>query len=566
MGSMGKLMGGCVMLGLLCACPKPPGFADLKEAYIREWVKFYPSRAFSQGHKGSAFRFEDFEAGRIDDWIRYNRMTINTSQILKGFTVDEESDFRLLLRQAQMELEGWEIDPAYHNDPSLYAGLISQAMTHVLVREDLTAEERYKAIVERLSGINNLCDQARFYLKDGRPSTTRNAISLLRRSAQFLETDLPGIAEGWTSSVEDLKRNCSQTAGNIKDLALHIETKILPGITRVDAYGKSEYERKLKSFLARDLTPKALASEAKAEMDHVRQLMVDEAAAWAGESGAAEGVDPLPLALEAMEADRLDNAADLLASFTQLTAEIEVFIRDKQLATLADEQTLFIDLSPPHFSGASVGGVYPAGPFNPEARTLFYLPSIPDDAPQEARDGFYRSFNNHFNAMITAHEMIPGHYHQFKMAVKNPSLTRSLFADGVYVEGWGTFCEELALDAGWRDGNRLTRLAHLRKRMENAVRAYVSVMVHCESWDQEKMNQFVVEEGMLPPQFASNLWNRVLSSPMQLTTYYLGSSAFRELYEEEKARLGDGFSNKGFCDAVLAEGAVFIDALPQLIR
>ncbi len=168
--------------------------------------------------------------------------------------------------------------------------------------------------------------------------------------------------------------------------------------------------------------------------------------------------------------------------------------------------------------------------------------------------------------MITAHEMIPGHYHQFKMAVKNPSLTRSLFADGVYVEGWGTFCEELALDAGWRDGNRLTRLAHLRKRMENAVRAYVSVMVHCESWDQEKMNQFVVEEGMLPPQFAANLWNRVLSSPMQLTTYYLGSSAFRELYEEEKARLGDGFSNKGFCDAVLAEGAVFIDALPQLIR
>jgi len=134
------------------------------------------------------------------------------------------------------------------------------------------------------------------------------------------------------------------------------------------------------------------------------------------------------------------------------------------------------------------------------------------------------------------------------------------------VEGWGTFCEELALDAGWMNGNRLTRLAHLRKRMENAVRAYVSVMVHCEGWDQETLAAFAVEKGKLPPQFATNLWSRVMNSPMQITTYYLGSRGFRELYQAEQDRLGSNFKLRDFCDNILKAGAVPIHKLPQLLQ
>ena len=87
--------------------------------------------------------------------------------------------------------------------------------------------------------------------------------------------------------------------------------------------------------------------------------------------------------------------------------------------------------------------------------------------------------------MIIAHEIYPGHYLQLKVAAGEAPALRSLFANGVYVEGWGTFSEELMLDAGWDDHNRLTRLAHLRKRLENATRAYVSVMVHVHDWNEE---------------------------------------------------------------------------------
>jgi len=248
----------------------------------------------------------------------------------------------------------------------------------------------------------------------------------------------------------------------------------------------------------------------------------------------------------------------------RLTEQAEQFVRDQGLASVPEKTTLVVDLSPPHFAGAAVGGVYPAGPFDPEADTLFYLPSVPDQAPEAQREGFYRSFNNHFNAMIIPHEMFPGHYLQLKVASRNPHLVRSLFESALHSEGWATLCERLALEAGWDDQHPLTWLAHLRKRLENATRAYVSVQVHCHGWDRQRLEEFAVGEGLLAPQFAVNLWHRVIASPFQLTSYFLGNRAFEALYEAERERRGDGFRIRGFSDRILEAGSVPLDELPRL--
>jgi uncharacterized protein (DUF885 family) len=221
---------------------------------------------------------------------------------------------------------------------------------------------------------------------------------------------------------------------------------------------------------------------------------------------------------------------------------------------------LYVALSPAHFSGAAVGGVYPSGPFDPQADTLFYIPSVSDDAPEEVREGFYRSFNDHFNAMIISHEMFPGHYLQYKVAVSEAPPVRSLFANGAYTEGWGSFVEEVMLDAGWADNAPLTRLAHLRKRLENATRATVSVQVHTAGWDREQVLEFAREEGLLAPQFAENLWQRVVNSPLQITTYFVGWIQFKELY----AQRPEG-PLMPWVDAVLRAGPVPMNLLPPLL-
>jgi uncharacterized protein (DUF885 family) len=319
------------------------------------------------------------------------------------------------------------------------------------------------------------------------------------------------------------------------------------------------------------MTPEELADISLQEVREVRGLMKELARRYRAESHPDQEVSEdfaslVGKAIADMEENRESRQQDFLKFFEDLIDRAEGFVRKKGIATLPEERTLFTALSPSHFAGAAVGGVYAAGPFDPAAITLFYLPTIPDSAAEAAKEGFYRSFNNHFNTMIITHEIFPGHYMQSKIAAGNPRIVRGLFGDGLYVEGWATLCEVITLDQGWNGHDKLDRLAHLRKRLENATRAYTSVQVHCFGWGKEEVARFAVEEGLLAPQFALNLWDRVTGSPLQLTSYFLGFRKFTKLLEDEKERLGESFRLKSFCDGVLQAGAVSIDRLPDLIR
>ena len=345
----------------------------------------------------------------------------------------------------------------------------------------------------------------------------------------------------------------------------HIRENVLPDASIHDRLDGKDYARKLKIYTDSDITPAQLRDSAVAEIEEVRRLMVIEAKAWWNEFGSsapmpADKSELLGAVMAKMEQARSDNRAGFLDFFRDLTDRAEKFLLENDLATVPLPRTIYVGLSPDHFSGAAYGGVYSAGPFNPGADTLFYLPSIPDDSTAEQKSGFYRSFNDHFNTMIIAHEIYPGHYLQYKVAAATAPALRTLFGNGVYIEGWGTFSEELMLDAGWDDHNRLTRLAHLRKRLENATRAYVSVMVHVHDWNKDQVMEFAVKRGLLPPQFALNLWVRVMNNPLQIPSYFLGFHGFRELWQAEQARLGDNFTTREFVDKVLRAGPIPIDA------
>jgi uncharacterized protein (DUF885 family) len=157
---------------------------------------------------------------------------------------------------------------------------------------------------------------------------------------------------------------------------------------------------------------------------------------------------------------------------------------------------------------------------------------------------------------------------QFKVGLEHASTVRALFHNPYHAEGWASFSEILMLDAGWAKGNKLTRLAHLRKRLENATRSYISVMVHAEGWSEEQVIEFATTRGLLPAQFAENLWYRAsdLDMALQLTSYFVGFHAFEALWREEQQRLGDRFEQKAFVDSVLRAGSIPISALREIVR
>lgn len=549
----------------------PPEPARLVADYIAAWKAFYPSQAFGYGDADSAAAFEDFDGERVPQWLALNARAAAAADALladSGLDVQTRTDLQMLRAQAIGEQADWREDEPLSSQPQWYAEQVSQALTHLLVREQLAPPAREAALLERLRGVARLCRLGVTRLDGGNALRTQTALRTLAGTRAFYESGLAALLETWPESPASAERGpaIAEAVAAIRALEAHVEA-LLPNLPGQASIGAERYAAKLSRRSGGNLTPAALREDALAEVRRVRALMIDEAGRWQRSLDDAPKApanlaneELLARALEAMEADREDNTADFLDQFEALTAASERFVVDRAIATVPTPTTLYIALSPAHFSGAAVGGVYPSGPFDPQADTLFYIPSVPDDAPAAAREGFYRSFNDHFNAMIISHEMFPGHYLQYKVAVSEAPALRSLFPDGAYVEGWGSFVEELLLDAGWADNAPLTRLAHLRKRLENATRAYVSVQVHAAGWGREQVLSFARDEGLLAPQFAENLWQRVVNSPLQITDYYVGWTQFQALY----AARGDG-PLRDWVDAVLRAGPVPPGLLPPLL-
>jgi uncharacterized protein (DUF885 family) len=156
--------------------------------------------------------------------------------------------------------------------------------------------------------------------------------------------------------------------------------------------------------------------------------------------------------------------------------------------------------------------------------------------------------------MIVAHELIPGHYTQLKYAAHHPRKIRALFADPVYVEGWGTFCERLLLDLGF--GNSRARLAHLKKQMENIARTIVDIKVHTQGMTEAQVREFVTRDAFQGEQLARNMWMRTLTSAPQITTYFLGYDQIQSLYADVRRARGSAFVLRRFMDGMMELGPV----------
>lgn len=165
-----------------------------------------------------------------------------------------------------------------------------------------------------------------------------------------------------------------------------------------------------------------------------------------------------------------------------LVPALEALVRANDLATLPAHRSLVVGTSPAYLAGQSVVGVDGAGPFEPTAVTFLFVPVPGGSANRSERASFFADFNRPFTRMIVAHELIPGHYLQGRIAARVGRPVRAIFTDGVYTEGWGMFVERLMLEAGW--GGPLEWLAHYKKQLENIARTIVDIRVHTKGLDR----------------------------------------------------------------------------------
>src|SRR5207248_9384308 len=288
-------------------------------------------------------------------------------------------DSELLGRAVDREIFALTVLHTPERDPLYWTGIVSNSVVFLLVRDNRAEEAKARA-----RQIPRLLRTAEETLTTGAaPELCAIAAAQARASAQF-------FAGGF---------KVPEAAAALEHFAAFLDAlqKKATGSPRLGA----NYAEVLRlSTGERD--PDALL--ARAERDLVAKRKEAEAfvqSVWPG--------DDLRTAFARVEAVHHADTNDWVAFGARLVDEAEAFTKAHDVVTLPEPRTLVTARSPSYFVGQSVGGVYPAGPYDPEARTLYFLPVPPDAATPEQREAFFRDFNDPFLRMITAHEILPGH-------------------------------------------------------------------------------------------------------------------------------------------------------------
>lgn len=564
-----------LVVGLATPAHASPTVASLVDGYVERYFQTFPTRATEAGRHDLDTQLEDLTPAAVDAWLTFNRETraALVDALASGdISDDDRLDAEAVTAQIDREVHEFAVRKRPARDPLFWTSILANATVFLLVRDDQPVEARVNAATSRARLLGRLARQARQALSTSDPSHVvpefcRLAARQSRSAATFYGDGFPRTVAGLLSqsggqenvgtSVDNARDGGRQAASALAELADFLE-QLAARATGSPRLG-DDYATVFRLGTGISEPVSQVLARAEADLAAKRRETAEYGrSVWhelvPGETPPADDATLVRRLFDRVEADRDTEIGEYVAGWRRNTAELERFVRQKGMMTLPDPLTLIIDTSPSYFAGQSVGGVYPAGPYAPEGKTLLFVPVPADTATPAERDAFYRDFNRSFNRMIAPHELIPGHYVQLKYAARHPRKVRALFADAVYVEGWGTFCERLLLDQGW--GGPLPRLAHLKKQLENIARAIVDVRVHTQDLSQDAVMRFVKEEAFQGDQLARNMWVRSIRTAPQITTYYLGYREVARLYDQARRAQGAAFDLRTFLDGMMELGPV----------
>jgi len=535
--------------------------APLRDDYVARYFATFPTVATQAGFHGHDGELEDPNPSRLDAWIAANRRLLGALRepgAARSWSFDDRLDAEALARQAEREIHDLTVRRRPERDPLYWTEIVGNATVFLLIREDRPLAERLDNATRRARLVPRLAREAREALSASPPGSISSelcaiAASQTRGSATFYRDGFPQ----WAPRDRELRQAGAEAADSLDSLAGFFDALALRA-TGSPRLGPDYAETFRLATGVTESVDRVLADAERDLADKRREAAAFGRSVWPSLFPSApapqDDRDLLRRLFARAAADHASSVDAFVSQYRKNVLAVEAFLKTKGIVTLPEPLTIWTDRSPSFFVGQSVGGIYAAGPFSPGARTLWFLPTPPDGATADAREAFFRDFNDHFNTMITPHETLPGHYLQLKFAARHPRKTRALFPDGIFVEGWGTFCERLMLDEGW--GGPLDRVAHLKKQMENIARTIADIRIHARGMSREELLRFLRDDALQDEQFSANMWTRAITSAPQLTFYYLGYREVRGLYDDVRRERGPAFRLREFMDGMMEMGPV----------
>lgn len=170
---------------------------------------------------------------------------------------------------------------------------------------------------------------------------------------------------------------------------------------------------------------------------------------------------------------------------------------------------------------------------------------------------------------LNYHEGVPGHHWQISIQQESgaiPFIRRALLGFSAFSEGWALYAEQLADELGVYADNPLGRLGYLQSAAFRASRLVCDTGIHHKRWSREQAIRSMLDAtGDIESSITTEI-ERYCVWPGQACSYMVGRQAINALRTEASTTLGARFDLKAFHDTVLANGAVPLSVLGDIVR
>jgi uncharacterized protein (DUF885 family) len=550
--------------------------AKLFQSYLDEEFRLHPLFATQQGNHEYDDQLDDLapearkkDVERAKGWLDRVPKEIDTKKLSR----DGQIDYEIWTHALKYALWSVENDNRFEYDPRVYGEYVSDSVFLLLTQSTLPRERNVENAAKRIRHIPKVVEAAKASLKTPPKILTEVAIKRNLGAVGFYEKEIYALA-GETPGSEPLATPARAAVKALKDYQTWLEKELLPKSTGEWRLGKEKFAKKLELELDAGLSADEVVKLAEAEADRVEREMYYFAKQLWSKLFPGKPVPPDDAAgRRATIKSVLDELGKehgkpetLVEDARKTVAKIKDFIRDKKILTLPDPDTCKIIEMPEFQRGFSAAYLNPAPPLDPKANSLYAVAPPPKDWPPARQETFFREYNSAMLQILTIHEAYPGHYVQLAYSNRCPSLVRKILSSGTFAEGWAVYTEQMMLDQGYGDGDLSLRLHQLKFYIRAVLNAILDNKMHTANMTDEEALKMLLERGFQTEAEAVGKIARAKQSSTQLSTYFVGRTAFYQLRRDVQRKRGEAFDLGKFHEAVLSHGTLPVKYLPELVK
>jgi uncharacterized protein (DUF885 family) len=458
-----------------------------------------------------------------------------------GWSKDDYIDW-LLFRSQLENIEFFtRVVNFEETDPQTYVNECSNGIFSLLKKEYDTPRNRALSATARLKQMPFMIEQGKRALT--KPvrlyaelaiASARSIDSLFNNSLMVLARDMPA------GEKAELEKARDEALVAIRGFADWLE-KRLPGMVPFKPMGKDNYNFLLKNIYLLPLDADQVEMLGQAELGRYRALesfLPDPSLA-----------DPNPARSKNIPADQ----EAFLKAYESRQAEMIEFLKNNKLVTLPPYIGKFeIRQLPEAFKPTSPGGFMNApGVYDKDNSGFYFIPTY-----NPASKNFYIRAAIEDPRPILGHEGIPGHFLQISIANHLSNEIRRQNFDGIFIEGWALYEEEMLMRTGLYENNSPGQGQILRLSRYRAARIGVDVNLHTGRWTFDQAVDYFMEAGGLDREAAMGEAAGAAANPTQKITYMVGKWQIMRLLGKYRDKQAANFRLGQFHDDLLKNGSL----------